>query len=111
MSLEQLEGSEGQKSKSGQKQRMQILDSFGRNLTRLAALGELEEAIGREDEIERLIQILTRKTKNNSVLVGEPGVGKCFTVDTKVTIRNDYSGEIVDVSIKDLLESFSISKL
>jgi ATP-dependent Clp protease ATP-binding subunit ClpC len=72
MSAEKLDNGDNSKSKGNQKQRMQILDNFGRNLTRLASLGELEEAIGREDEIERLIQILTRKTKNNPVLVGEP---------------------------------------
>lgn len=52
------------------------LDAFGRNLTQLAAKGELDPVIGRADEIERVIQILCRRTKNNPVLIGEAGVGK-----------------------------------
>jgi ATP-dependent Clp protease ATP-binding subunit ClpC len=52
------------------------LNSFGRNLTELAAKGELDPVIGRKDEIERVIQILCRRTKNNPVLIGEAGVGK-----------------------------------
>ncbi|MCF3609685.1 ATP-dependent Clp protease ATP-binding subunit ClpC, partial [Planktothrix agardhii 1033] len=52
------------------------LDEFGTNLTQLAAEGKLDPMIGRQREIERVIQILGRRTKNNPVLVGEPGVGK-----------------------------------
>ena len=80
--MDKLDNKDESKSKGNQKQRLQILDNFGRNLTRLAALGELDEAIGREEEIERLIQILTRKTKNNPVLVGEPGTGKSILIET-----------------------------
>lgn len=57
------------------------LDTFGRDLTELAKKGELDPVIGREDEIERLIQILCRRTKNNPVLIGEPGVGKTAIVE------------------------------
>ena len=69
-------------AKKNQQQTFKILDNFGRNLTLLASLGELDEAIGREEEIERLIQILSRRKKNNPVLVGEPGVGKTALIET-----------------------------
>ena len=52
------------------------LDAFGRDMTQLAREGKLDPVIGREDEIERVIQILARRTKNNAALIGEPGVGK-----------------------------------
>jgi ATP-dependent Clp protease ATP-binding subunit ClpC len=70
------------KPKKNQNQAFKILDNFGRNLTQLASLGELDEAIGREGEIERLIQVLSRRKKNNPVLVGEPGVGKTALIET-----------------------------
>jgi ATP-dependent Clp protease ATP-binding subunit ClpC len=57
-------------------ERTGILDTFGRDLTRLAREGRIDPVIGREAEIERVIRILVRRTKNNPVLVGEPGVGK-----------------------------------
>lgn len=53
-----------------------VLDSFGRDLTREAAEGRLDPVIGREKEVERVIQVLSRRTKNNPCLIGEPGVGK-----------------------------------
>src|SRR4029077_18990935 len=53
-----------------------VLDQFGRNLTQGAREGKLDPVIGREKEIERVMQVLSRRTKNNPVLVGEPGVGK-----------------------------------
>jgi ATP-dependent Clp protease ATP-binding subunit ClpC len=64
-----------------QKSRTPALDSFGRDLTALAAEGELDPVIGRKIEIERLIQILCRRTKNNPVLIGEAGVGKTAIVE------------------------------
>ena len=64
-----------------QKSRTPALDSFGRDLTLLAADGELDPVIGRKTEIERLIQILCRRTKNNPVLIGEAGVGKTAIVE------------------------------
>ncbi len=67
-------------SKSG-KSKTPALDSFGRDLTELAAEGQLDPVIGRADEIERLIQILCRRTKNNPVLLGEAGVGKTAIVE------------------------------
>ncbi|WP_367568942.1 ATP-dependent Clp protease ATP-binding subunit [Lacrimispora sp.] len=57
------------------------LDSYSRDLTQLAAQGKLDPVIGRESEIERLIQILSRRTKNNPCLIGEPGVGKTAVVE------------------------------
>ncbi|MBN1456903.1 MAG: ATP-dependent Clp protease ATP-binding subunit [Sedimentisphaerales bacterium] len=68
---------------SGQKQKSKTpaLDSFGRDLNELAAKNELDPVIGRKDEIERLIQILCRRTKNNPVLLGEAGVGKTAIVE------------------------------
>ena len=63
------------------KSKTPALDSFGRDLTELAAENELDPVIGRIDEIERLIQILCRRTKNNPVLLGEAGVGKTAIVE------------------------------
>jgi ATP-dependent Clp protease ATP-binding subunit ClpC len=59
----------------------QLLDEFGRNLTRQAREGKLDPVVGREQEIERVMQILSRRTKNNPVLIGEPGVGKTAVVE------------------------------
>src|SRR5674476_266924 len=58
-----------------------LLDEFGRNLTRQAREGKLDPVVGREQEIERVMQILSRRTKNNPVLIGEPGVGKTAVVE------------------------------
>ncbi|EGF26064.1 negative regulator of genetic competence clpC/mecB [Rhodopirellula baltica WH47] len=76
------EGSSGGSgsSKSG-KSKTPALDSFGRDLTELAKKGELDPVIGREREIERAIQILCRRTKNNPVLLGEAGVGKTAIIE------------------------------
>ncbi len=59
----------------------QTLDEFGRDLTELAKNGQLDPVIGRENEMERVIQVLGRRTKNNPVLIGEPGVGKTAIVE------------------------------
>ncbi|MEY4263036.1 MAG: hypothetical protein RLY88_744 [Actinomycetota bacterium] len=67
---------------NGEKQKgSQILDQFGRNLTQAAADGKLDPVIGREREIERVMQILSRRSKNNPILIGEPGVGKTAVVE------------------------------
>ena len=58
-----------------------LLDEFGRNLTRASIEGKLDPVVGREQEIERVMQILSRRTKNNPVLIGEPGVGKTAVVE------------------------------
>ncbi|NUT21343.1 MAG: NDP-hexose 4-ketoreductase, partial [Hamadaea sp.] len=58
-----------------------VLDQFGRSLTQSAREGKLDPVIGREKEIERVLQVLSRRTKNNPVLIGEPGVGKTTVVE------------------------------
>jgi len=63
------------KTKKG-KTSTQTLDQYSRDLTELARQGKLDPVIGREEEINRVIQILSRRTKNNPCLIGEPGVGK-----------------------------------
>jgi ATP-dependent Clp protease ATP-binding subunit ClpC len=63
------------------KKSSKLLDQFGRNLTKLASEGKLDPVVGRETEIERIMQILSRRTKNNPVLIGEPGVGKTAVVE------------------------------
>jgi ATP-dependent Clp protease ATP-binding subunit ClpC len=79
---EDVEPGLGEPSGSGGgKSKTPALDSFGRDLTELAREGKLDVVIGREDEIERVIQILSRRTKNNPVLLGEPGVGKTAIVE------------------------------
>src|SRR4029077_6485102 len=59
----------------------EALERYGRDLTELAAAGKLDPVIGRDDEIRRVIQILSRRTKNNPVLIGDPGVGKTAIVE------------------------------
>ena len=59
----------------------QSLERYGRDLTELARKGKLDPVIGRDDEIRRVIQVLSRRTKNNPVLIGEPGVGKTAVVE------------------------------
>jgi ATP-dependent Clp protease ATP-binding subunit ClpB len=62
-------------------EKYQALDKFSRDLTELARLGKLDPVIGRDDEIRRIVQVLSRRTKNNPVLIGEPGVGKTAIVE------------------------------
>ena len=64
-----------------EKSKTPALDSFGRDLTELARQGKLDPVIGRANEIERVIQILSRRQKNNPVLLGEAGVGKTAIVE------------------------------
>ncbi|MCS6821916.1 MAG: ATP-dependent Clp protease ATP-binding subunit [Microscillaceae bacterium] len=66
----------GKDIKSSEKTRTPVLDNFGRDLTKLAEMGKLDPIVGREKEIERVAQILSRRKKNNPILIGEPGVGK-----------------------------------
>jgi len=66
----------GEKAKSSK-----LLDQFGRNFTKLASEGKLDPVVGRQTEIERIMQILSRRQKNNPVLIGEPGVGKTAVVE------------------------------
>lgn len=73
--------SAGSSYRASQRSRTPILDNFGRDLTQMAAEGKLDPVIGREREIERVAQVLSRRKKNNPVLIGEPGVGKTAIVE------------------------------
>ncbi|MFN5460868.1 MAG: ATP-dependent Clp protease ATP-binding subunit [Bacteroidota bacterium] len=69
-------GGEKQKNQGDSKSKTPVLDNFGRDLTKMAEDGKLDPIVGREKEIERVSQILSRRKKNNPILIGEPGVGK-----------------------------------
>ena len=85
------EGQSSSKEDQPEKGGSQILDQFGRNLTQLARDNKLDPVIGRHREMERVMQILSRRTKNNPVLIGEPGVGKTAIVEglAQKIVRND----------------------
>ncbi|MEV7397616.1 ATP-dependent Clp protease ATP-binding subunit [Aeromicrobium sp. NPDC092404] len=81
-----------------------VLDQFGRNLTQAAREGKLDPVIGRDDEAERVMQTLSRRTKNNPVLVGEPGVGKTAVVESLAQdiVRGDVPETLKDKQIYTL---------
>lgn len=71
----------GSKQAGNAKSKTPVLDNFGRDITKLAEMGTLDPIVGRESEIERVSQILSRRKKNNPILIGEPGVGKTAIVE------------------------------
>ncbi|MCX8020856.1 MAG: ATP-dependent Clp protease ATP-binding subunit [Chitinophagaceae bacterium] len=73
--------SRSSKSSGSSKSKTPVLDNFGRDITKLAEMGNLDPIVGREAEIERVSQILSRRKKNNPILIGEPGVGKTAIVE------------------------------
>ena len=81
-----------------------VLDQFGRNLTQAAREAKLDPVIGREVEIERVMQILSRRTKNNPVLIGEPGVGKTAVVEglAQAIVKNDVPETLKDKQLYSL---------
>ena len=80
---------------SGKKNATNALDKYGRDLTRLAETGQLDPVVGREVEIERVIQILSRRKKNNPILIGEPGVGKSAIVEgLALRIKKEQDGAL-----------------
>ena len=81
-----------------------MLDQFGRNLTKLAEEGKLDPCIGRQTEIERVMQILSRRTKNNPVLIGEPGVGKTAIVE-------GFAQRIANHEVPELLKGKQVCTL
>ena len=91
-------------SRSNGNKKTVTLEEFGTNLTQMAADGKLDPVVGREKEIERVIQILGRRTKNNPVLVGEPGVGK-------TAIAEGLAQRIVNDDVPELLEDKQVFSL
>ncbi|WAS06684.1 ATP-dependent chaperone ClpB [Gloeomargaritales cyanobacterium VI4D9] len=89
--IQQIRGSQTVKSRNAEAN-YEALEKYGRDLTRQAAEGKLDPVIGRDDEIRRMIQILSRRTKNNPVLIGEPGVGKTAIVEGLA--RRVISGDV-----------------
>jgi len=91
-------------SKKKEKKESPVLEQFGRNMTEMARQGLLDPTIGRDKEIERVIQILSRRKKNNPVLIGEPGVGKTAIVE-------GFAARIVENKVPSLLRDKEIVTL
>ncbi len=98
MALQDNEASSAPASQSPRRRHTQTLDEFGRDLTDYARQGKLDPVIGRHTEIERVMQILARRTKNNPCLIGEPGVGK--TAIAEGLAQRIISGDVPD-QLKD----------
>ena len=94
----------GRKRKQPKKKENSVLEQFGRNMTDMAREGKLDPTIGRTSEIDRCIQILSRRKKNNPVLIGEPGVGKTAIVE-------GFASKIVEGNVPALLRDKEIVTL
>ena len=81
-----------------------ILSKFGRNITELVKTNKIDPVIGRDDEIRKIITILARKTKNNVILLGEPGVGKTAIIEglAQRIVKNDVPTTLKDKEIFEL---------
>ena len=81
-----------------------VLEKYGRDVVKLAREGKIDPVIGRDEEIRRIIKILSRKTKNNPVLIGEPGVGKTAIIEglARRIVANDVPTSLKDKSIFEL---------
>jgi ATP-dependent Clp protease ATP-binding subunit ClpC len=89
--------------KRGKTSKTPVLDNFCVDVTKTVEDGNTDPIIGREKEIKRVSQILSRRKKNNPVLIGEPGVGKCICSDTEVVMRDDLTGELFRTTISNFL--------